>query len=270
LAWTRARIQQQLHALGVAAGDLVMVHASLRAVGEIIGGPDEVHQAVVDAVSPGGAMMMYVACPVGYDDIGRGVLSAEEEAAFIADLPPFDSTRVRAARDFGALAEFFRSYSGTLPSANVGARMAARGDRAAWLVADHPLNYGYGIGTPMGKLVHAGGKVLLLGSDRDQVTLLHFAESVASFTGKRVVRYRTPLLIDGQRQLVPVEEFDTNDVHPNWPEHFFQQIVEAFIAEHGGSTTCRLGAVGGADSVLMDAAALVAFAVPQMVRVATP
>lgn len=266
MAQTRRQLIADLHQLGLRAGDLVMVHASLRAVGPVIGGPDEVHQAVVDAVSPGGAMLMYVSCPVGYDDIGRGNLTAEEEAELVAHLPPFDHTTVRAARDFGALAELFRSYPDTCSSHNVGGRMAARGARARWLVNDHPMNYGYGRGSPMEKLVADGGKVLLLGSDHDQVTLLHYAESVAPFEGKRIVRYRVPLLVGGARRLVPLEEFDTNDVHPSWPESFFGQIVDAFVTERRGTPTCQIGRVGGADSVVMDAAALVAFGVARMVR----
>jgi aminoglycoside 3-N-acetyltransferase len=265
---TGARLARDLRALGLTAGDLVMVHASLRAIGPVIGGPDEVHHAIVDVLSPGGAMMMLVGCAVGYDDIGRGTLTASEEAALAAHLPPFRADRARAARELGALAELFRSFPGTLCSANVGARMAARGDRAAWLVADHPMNYGYGAGSPMAKLVEHGGRVLLLGSDPDQVTLLHYAEHVAPFEGKRVVRFRTPLLVDGRRELHAFEEFDTGDagVHAAWPDAFFAAIVNTFIAANRGSEGCRVGKVGGAESVLIDAASLVAAAIQRMVE----
>ena len=40
-----------------------MVHASLRAIGEVAGGPDEVHLAIKDAVGPDGTMLMYAGCP---------------------------------------------------------------------------------------------------------------------------------------------------------------------------------------------------------------
>jgi aminoglycoside 3-N-acetyltransferase len=36
----RIRLTNDLRSLGLAAGDSVMVHASVRAVGEIAGGPD--------------------------------------------------------------------------------------------------------------------------------------------------------------------------------------------------------------------------------------
>jgi len=266
---TRTQLVEDVRRLGLAAGDLVMVHASLRAVGPVVGGPDVVHQAVVDAVSPGGAMMMYVGSPPGYDDVGRGHLTAEEEALLLDELPTFSADHTRANREHGALAEFFRSFPGTRCSANVGARMAAHGDRAAWLVAEHPMNYGYGESSPMAKLVADGGRVLLLGSSHDEVTLLHYAEDVARFEGKRVVRYRTPVSIDGRREIREFEEFDTSGgLHPAWPDDLFAQIVDGFIREQHGTTRCRTGKVGKADSVLMDAASLVATAVAHMERLA--
>ncbi len=93
-----------------------MLHASVRAVGPVIGGPDEIHLAVADAIAPGGTVMMYVGCQDGFDDVGRGVLSPEEESAILAHQPAFDFQHARAARDFGVLAEFFRSYPGTICS----------------------------------------------------------------------------------------------------------------------------------------------------------
>ena len=79
-----------------------MLHASVRAVGPIIGGPDEIHLAVEDAVGSAGTVMMFVGCQDGFDDVGRGVLSPELEAAILAHQPPFDFQHARAARAFGA------------------------------------------------------------------------------------------------------------------------------------------------------------------------
>lgn len=244
-----------------------MVHASVRSIGKLHGGPDEIHLAVEEAVGPDGTVMMYVGCPDGFDDVGRGVYTPEEEAEILAYQPAFDPQTARASRNFGALAEFFRSFPGTICSAGVGGRMAARGARAAWLLADQPWNYGYGRASPMEKLCDAGGRVLLLGSDHDEVTLLHYAEHVAEFEGKRIVRYRVPVMRDGKRVWLPCEEFDTSGdgVHPNWPDRFFALIVDDFIARYRGTEFCSRGMVGNSESVLMDAAKLVAHALPVMV-----
>ncbi len=267
MALARSSLTSALGQLGLGRGDVVMVHASVRAVGRVYGGPDEIHLAIESAVGPEGTVVMYVGCQEGFDDVGRGVLTSEEEAAVLAHQPACDPQTARASRDFGILAEFFRSYPGTLCSSAVGARMAARGAAARWLTEDQPWNYAYGRGSPLEKLCTAGGKVLLLGSDHDQVTLLHYAEHVADFSDKRVVRYQAPVLRGGVREWVECEEYETGDrgVHPSWPDRFFATIVDDFVARHGASRLCSSGRVGSADTVLFDAAALVAHALPIMV-----
>ena len=50
--------------LGIAPGDTVMLHASVRAVGEVAGGPDAIHLALKSALSPEGTLMMDASCPL--------------------------------------------------------------------------------------------------------------------------------------------------------------------------------------------------------------
>lgn len=267
---TRTSLTEDLRRLGLASGQTVMMHASVRAIGPVIGGVDEIHLAVQDAIAPGGTAMMYVGCQDGFDEIGRGILSPEDESAILADQPPFDFQHARAARDFGILAEFFRSYPGTICSRAVCGRMAARGDRAAWLMADQPRNYGFGPGSPLDKLCRSGGKVLLLGSRHDEVTLLHYAEHIAPFEGKRIARYKVPVLQGSTRLWLDCEEFNTSGegVHENWAENAFELIVDDFIAKRVGTPACCLGQVGLAKTVFLDAADLVSYAVPIMVACA--
>src|ERR1700709_1254335 len=178
---TRASLIDDLRRIGLAPGDLVMVHASCRAIGPVTGGPDAIHLAVLDAISPGGTMMMVVGAPDGYDDVGRGILSAQEEAHILAHMPAFEPQATRASRDVGTLAEFFRSWPGTVCSDSVAMRVAARGAHADWLTADHVWLYPHGRGSPLEKLAEAGGKVLLLGSDHDQGPPLHYPQHNTHF-----------------------------------------------------------------------------------------
>ena len=57
-----------------------------------------------------------------------------------------------------------RTTPGARRSGNPGASMAALGGRAEWFTADHALDYGYGPQSPLGKLVEADGKTLMLGA----------------------------------------------------------------------------------------------------------
>jgi len=265
MPFSRTQLTAALRELGLKAEDSVMLHASVRAVGAVIGGPDEIHLAVEEAVNPGGTVVMYVGCQDGFDDVGRGIYSPADEAEILRHQPAFDFQVARANRAFGILAEFFRSFPGTIMSQSVG-RMAGRGSLAPWLVADQPWNYSYGRGSPLEKLCQAKGRILLLGSDHDEVTLLHYVEHVADFEGKRIARYRVPVLHGAERIWRECEEFDTSGrgVHESWPADFFRRIVDDFIAKYAGTSSCALGRVGNAWSVLLDANALVAHATPMM------
>ena len=79
------------------------------------------------------------------------------------------------------------------------------------------------------------------------------------------MRYRVPVLEDGVRVLRDCEEFDTSEgAHAHWPDRFFARIVDAHLArtENAG------GRVGDAQSYLIDARPLLAFALEVMIAVA--
>jgi aminoglycoside 3-N-acetyltransferase len=139
--------------------------------------------------------------------------------------------------------------------------VAALGARAEWFTADHPLDYGYGPGSPLAKLVEAGGKVVMIGAPLDTMTLLHHAEHLADLPGKRVIRYEVPLATGGGVEWRTAEEFDTCDpVVDGFAADYFAEIVRDFLASGQGAR----GRVGEAESVLVDAPAVCAFAVRWM------
>ena len=138
--FSREELARGFRELGVAAGDTVMVHASVRAVGPIAGGPDQIHLAIKDALTPDGTLMMYASCPDGYDDVGRGHLTPIDERELIEKLPAFDALTAKAQRDHGALVEFFRSYPGSLVNDHV-ARFVVWGGQAPYLISKQPWNW---------------------------------------------------------------------------------------------------------------------------------
>lgn len=72
--YSRQELADGFRALGISAGDTVMVHASVRAVGPIAGGPDQIHLALKDAVTTDGTLLMYAGCPDHHDEVGLGSL----------------------------------------------------------------------------------------------------------------------------------------------------------------------------------------------------
>lgn len=251
---TRRSLAADLEAMGLTRGDAVLVHAALRQVGPILGGPDALIDAMLDVVGPEGTLLAY--CDWQLDEEALADSELREQT------PPFDPARSRAARDNGAFPELLRTTPGARRSGNPGASCAALGGRAEWFTADHPLDYGYGPGSPFGRLVEAGGKTLMLGAPLDTMTLLHHAEHLAHFPHKRIKRGEAPLLVDGRIVWRSYEEFETGDPPAGQPDDYFATIVRAYLATGAG----RNGRVGEAASVLVEARPMVAFAVDWMER----
>jgi aminoglycoside 3-N-acetyltransferase len=258
---TRTDLRTDLERLGLRPGDAVLAHGALSKVGRLLNGPDAVIGALLDAVSPGGTVLAYTDWDARYDEL----LDSDGRVPdrWRAHVPPFDAHASRSARDNGVLPEFLRTTPGARRSGNPGASVAALGARAEWFTADHPLDYGYGPGSPLAKLVEAGGKVVLIGAPLDTMTLLHHAEHLADIPGKRVIRYEVPFATGDGIEWRMVEEFDTSvPVVEGFADDYFARIVEEFLASAQGTR----GRVGAADSVLVDAPAMCAFGVAWISR----
>lgn len=248
---TPAQLRQNLEALGVHAGQTVMLHASIKAVGPVLGGPNTLLQALLDTLTPTGTLMMYA----GWQDMPD--LDEVPDALrqiYLEQHPGFDPATARAVRENSVLAEFLRTWPGTQRSLNPEASMVAHGAQTAYLTQDHPLNYGYGTGSPLAKLVELGGSVLLLGSPLSRVTLLHHAEYHARLRHKTVIHYLCPIVQDGQTIWTAVEDYDTSEPHDRYG---FKQITQAYLNQGSG----KQGMIGQAPSFLFDAADLTRFAI---------
>lgn len=262
---SRQQLADGFRRLGVSAGDAVMVHASVRAVGEVAGGPDQIHLALKDAVTDAGTLMMYASCPSYYDEVGRGNLSPEQERELLEKLPVFDPLTARSARDNGALVELLRTYPGSAVNPHV-ARFVVWGRHAAHLISSQPWSYPFGHGSALERFLRLDGRILLLGCDHDTVTFLHYAEHIVDIPGKRVARFKVPLSDNGVRVWRDMEEFDTSHegAHPSWPDRFFARLVDAYLEQTGN----RGATVGNAQCFLLDSRGLLELALRVMKAVA--
>lgn len=254
---TRADLVTDLKRIGLASGDVVMVHAALSKVGKVLGGPDTVISALREAVGGTGTIMAYCDWDAGYEELLDENGRVPEE--WREHIPPFDPLTSRAVRDHGVFPEFLRTMPGAVRSANSGASMVALGAKAEWLMANHPIDYGYGPGSPLAKLVETGGKVLMLGAPLDTMTLIHHAEHLAEIPGKRIKRAEVPYLTPTGVEWRMIEEFDTGDyICPALDDRdFFTEIVESYLALGQGVR----GKIGNAPSVFVDAGEMLNLAV---------
>jgi aminoglycoside N3'-acetyltransferase len=162
---SRAEVTDQLRALGVRKGGVLLVHTSFRATRPVERGPLGLIEAVRDAIGPDGTLVM----PSWSDD----------------DDHPFDPTTTPASRDLGVVADIFWRLPGVLRSDHFHA-FAAAGPEAAKITSD-PLPLPPHIPeSPVGRVHDLDGQVLLLGVGHDADTTLHLAELLAG------VPYRVP------------------------------------------------------------------------------
>ena len=111
------------------------------------------------------------------------------------------------------------------------ARFVFWGKQTEHLMSRQPWNYAFGSDSPLERFLLLDGRIVLLGSDHDAVTFLHYVEHVADIPGKRIARYQVPVLEDGRRVWRTMEEFDTSGdgAHANWPDRFFAKIVDSLL-----------------------------------------
>ncbi|NML44411.1 aminoglycoside 3-N-acetyltransferase [Ramlibacter sp. G-1-2-2] len=256
--WDTRELNAQLRALGVRAGDRLMVHASLRAVGPVAGGPPGLLAALLEALGPEGTLLAYASWQhSSYDATldGRELTREERDAWPVfepATAPPYDG--------FGKFNRFVCAHPGAQRSAHPDASIVAIGRRAADLAAHHSLLDGYGPASPLGRFAVGGGRILMLGAPPGAVTVLHVAEAIARVPGKRRVRYQVPVRVDGQRCWREAEEFDTNALLDQFVASGFDAIAGIatdYVAQGSGLR----GRVGDASCWLLDAQDLVAFGV---------
>lgn len=244
-------IKTALQTLGVAKGQVLMVHTSLSALGFVCGGAQVVIEALMEAVGPEGTLMMPTQSWKNLDP-AAGVHWEEPEQwwdLIRQNWPAYDK-RLTPTNTMGAVAEMFRSWPGTLRSDHPARSVAAWGKYADYLTKDHDLSNIFGEGSPIGKLYELGGSVLLIGVGYDKNTSLHLADVRADYPGKHMATECSAILEKGQRVWKNYETLyvDGED---------FEQIGVAFE----GCCPVNKVPLGNGTLTLMDQRQLVDFAV---------
>ena len=257
---SRTGLTQGLRALGVREGDLLMVHASLRAIGPVDGGPSQVVGALLDAVGPGGTIAAFVSWDrSSYEETLNGSVLDERARQ---SWPAFDpAANPEPYSEFGALNRFICSHPAVRRSPHPDASFAAIGALADEITREHPLVEGYGPGSPLGRIVQRQGRVLLLGAGLDSVTVLHHAEVLADIPGKRRVAYEVPVATPaGHGELIqdPVG-VEVLRAHPSLAGR--PDAVETIARDYVAQGQGRRGRVGGAGCFLFEAGPIVDFGV---------
>ena len=264
-AVTPTELAADLTALGVRAGDCLMVHASLRAIGPVDGRAAGVVDALDRAVGEAGTLMMVLGARDDFSWVNEREESERE--ALLASAEPFDARETPVQPDVGYLAEAFRTHPGTIVTDHPEGRFGARGARASELFENLPWHDYYGPGSPLDRLCLLGGRVLRLGADHETVTLLHYAEYLAPLPSKRRVRRHRRVRRGDSSAIVTVECLDDeHGIAPFPAGDYFGFLLRDYLT----TTDVMRGTVGQARSELIEASSLVEFAVRWMTEHLAP
>ena len=157
MALTEAALAADLCALGIAAGDLIILHSSYKSLG---------------APCEDGARTLLAALTSVLTESGTLLLPCFTH--------PADTVHALTSPcRLGYIPETFRALPSVLVSNSATHRVAARGPLAARLTGAHEGRPPLGRGSPFHEAARLGAKVLMLGCDYTACGLIHVAEDLA-------------------------------------------------------------------------------------------
>ena len=221
------QMARDLSGLGVREGGILLVHSSLKSLGQLAGGPETAIAALLAALGRDGTLLMPA---LSYETVNA------EHAAF-------DVARTPSC--VGALTEFFRKRAGTARSVHPTHSVCGFGPGAERLLGDHGRDVTpCGPHSPFAKLKEESGQILFIGCGLKPNTSMHAVEELVE----------PPYLYDGwvdYRITLPDGTGTTMRVRRHgfkgWAQRYDR--IEAVMAKEG----LRAGRVLAADSFLLEA-----------------
>ena len=226
----------------------MFVHASLSAIGPVVGGPRAVVKALTDTVGRQGLIAMPGFSTDAYfpAHLDRSAMDASDIKEVEEAVLGFDQ-EASPTVGMGVIAETFRTWPGTRRSSHPATSICLKGNDADRYLSPHSLAWSTGSESPLGHLMHRTPmKVLLIGVAWNRCSALHTAETFAEPKRTKTRRFKSHP--DGPW-------VETPDVADDL-DRLFPAVGEAF--ESTGAVTN--GLVGGATTRVADFAALVEFA----------
>jgi aminoglycoside 3-N-acetyltransferase len=239
----RPRVADDLRRLGVAAGQVLLVHASLSSMGAVPGGAAGVVAALRRAVGPAGTLVVPTGT-AGNSDTSRAFhartagLSPGEVDRYKAAMPAFDPAST-PSEGMGQVAETVRTTPGALRSAHPQTSFAALGRLARRITEGHALDCHLGESSPLGRLYEAGASVLLIGVGYAACTALHLAE-YRYLPEPPQRRYRCVVQVDGVAAWHEYQDvvLDDRDLEPIGRD--FDRGTGLAVRGRVGRAECRL------------------------------
>lgn len=220
-------LMKDLRGMGISAGDTLLVHTSLRKVGETENRANGVIEALTRVLGDDGLLVL-------------PTLTYECSAA--GD-PLYDYRTTPALT--GVLPNVFLTYPGVVRSLHPTHSVAAWGKDAEEFIKGHEnFDTPCAKGSPWGKLAERNAKILFIGCTLRSNTFLHAVEEWHDYIGiTPEAEMLYTIMPDGTRKEVPSRRHTGN--HNAWYEKIRPHL------EAGNALTC--GKFGNAECLLLDA-----------------
>ncbi len=163
MAYTKEQIKDDLRALGIKEGDMVLMHASFKSLGTIEGGAKAFYEAFIELLGSEGTLLVPA---LSYATVTRAN-------------PVFDINEAPSC--VGYLTEFFRtSVPGVVRSMHPTHSCCAVGKYAKEITEGHEKDITpVGENSPFARLPKYNGKILMLGCSAMHNTSMHGVEETA-------------------------------------------------------------------------------------------
>lgn len=186
LPHTKESLMQDLADIGIQRTDTLLVHSSMKSIGQVEGGAD----TVLDALSE-------------YVKKGLLVLPAHTWSYINADNPLFDVRESKSC--VGLLSEMFRGRPNVIRTLHPTHSLNALGqDAAEFTSGQEKFDTPCAPQSCYGKLEQRDAKVLLIGVDFSRNTLVHCIEEVAQVSGRMTDSHEQLFVKDYNGDLIRV------------------------------------------------------------------
>lgn len=217
--YTKESLMQQLEQLGLDRQGTLLMHSSMKSLGEVEGGAD----TVLDAVSD-------------YMEDGLLVLPTHTWSTINADNPMFHVENSVCC--VGILPELFRKRPGVVRSWHPTHSVVALGrDAEAFTKDDHLFDTPCARGSAWGKLLDRKATILLVGVDLKRNTFIHGVEEWVDIPGRMTDEHEMlyTVLPDGSQISVPSRRHSGLP----WSEHFWK--IDEILVREGAMRKGQLG-----------------------------
>lgn len=244
---SKETLKQQLQNLEIKAGDALMVHSSLKSMGWIAGGAQAVVEALMETITADGTLIMPSQSADNSDPVYwmNPPIPENWHQPFRDHSPAYDP-HLSGLRGMGKIAECFHRHPETIRSPHPAHSFTAWGKQAAYWMSEQPIADSFGKGSPLGKMMEADVKILLIGTGFDSCTALHYAEFVQE------TRTTSPqgaaIMADGKRIW---QTYDCVDMDSDR----FPELAKAYPGE------ILIGTLGQAEVKLVEMRPLIEFGI---------